>query len=62
MNKKVKKLHKIQKVKKRKKERIYRKYRKYRKKTKVISADLLDFDINFENIFMFGNILVLVSF
>ena len=31
-------------------------------KTKVISADLLDFDLDFEDIIMFGNISVLVTF
>ena len=31
-------------------------------KTKVISADLLDFDFDFEDIIMFGNISVLVTF
>ena len=30
--------------------------------TKVISADLLDFDFAFEDIIMFGNISVLVTF
>ena len=30
-------------------------------KTKVISADLLDLDLDFEDIIMFGNILVLVT-
>ena len=31
-------------------------------KTKVISADLLDLDFDFEDIIMFGNISVLVTF
>ena len=31
-------------------------------KTSVISADLLNFDIDFEDIVMLGNISVLVSF
>ena len=31
-------------------------------KTKVISADLLSFDFDFEDIFMFGNISVLLTF
>ena len=31
-------------------------------KTKVISADLLGFDFDFEDIFMFGNISVLLTF
>ena len=31
-------------------------------KTKVISADLLDFDFEFEEIFMFGNISILLTF
>ena len=31
-------------------------------KTKVVSADLLGFDFDFEDIFMFGNISVLLTF
>ena len=31
-------------------------------KTRVISANLLDFDFHFEDIIMFGNISVLVTF
>ena len=31
-------------------------------KTKVISADLFDLDLDFEDIIMFGNISVLVTF
>ena len=34
----------------------------YDNKTKVISADLLDLDFDFEDIIMFGNISVLLTF
>ena len=34
----------------------------FRNKTKVISADLLDFDFGFEDTIIFGNISVLVTF
>ena len=34
----------------------------YKNKTKVISADLLDFHFDFQDIIMFGNISVLVTF